>query len=154
MSLQDRLMQRRETQHTQQHVAPTRAEPQQAIKQEQVREEVKFKGQAFDQNSLAEDRLYETQWNDFRQANGRYPVGNELDKFAAEQKQAPQQKPQVNDQTFDKAISVNIDREQRGKQSLAMPPLMDALDRVAKQRLDEAMKIDMTPELKVQRLTK
>lgn len=146
MDLQQRLAQRREQQHTG-NIQP--------VKQEAPAAEVRHQGQHFDNGTLAQDRLYEQQFNGFKQANGRYPQGNELDKWVAEQQKVKEQvAPKVNDQTFDKALSVNIDREQRGKQSLAMPPLMDALDRVAKQRQEDAKKIDMTPELKVQRLSK
>lgn len=148
MDLQQRLAQRREQQHTG-HIQP--------VKQEAT--EVRHQGQHFDKDTLAQDRLYEQQFNDFKKSTGNYPKEGELDKWVTEQQKAKEQAqpaPKVADPTFDKALSVNIDREQAGKKHIEMPGLMDALDRVSKQRQDEAKKIDMNPELRAQvpRLTK
>lgn len=148
MDLQQRLAHRREQQHT---------GLVQTVKQETTQAEVRHQGQHFDNGTLAQDRLYEEQFNGFKKANGHYPQGNELDMWVAEQhKNKEQAVPKVADPTFDKALSVNIDRQENGKRHIEMPRIEDALDRVSKQRQDEAKKIDMNPELRAQvpRLTK
>lgn len=147
MNLQQRLAQRREQQHTGQAQAPKHEAP----------GEVRSKGQQFDTATIAEERRYEEQINGFKQATGQYPREGELDKWVAQQQkyqEQPQQK--VADPTFDKALSANMDRQENGKRHVEMPKLMDALDRVSKQRQDESQKIDMNPELsaKVPRLSK
>jgi len=147
MDLQQRLAQRREQQHT------STVHP---VKQE-APAEVRHQGQHFDNNTIAQDRLYEEQFNGFKKANGHYPKDGELDAWVAEQQTTKEQvAPRVEDANFDKALSVNMDREQNGKKHIEVPQIMDALDRVSKQRQDEAKKIDMSPELRAQvpRLTK
>lgn len=147
MDLQQRLAQRREQQHT----GLT-----QPVKQDATAE-VRHQGQHFDNGTIAQDRLYEEQFNGFKKANGHYPKEGELDKWVAEQQKAKEQaQPKVADPTFDQAISVNMDRQENGKRQVEMPQLMDALDRVSKQRQEESQKIDLNPELRAQvpRLTK
>ena len=147
MDLQQRLAQRREQKHTGAthpviQVAPA---------------EVRHQGQHFDSGTLAQDRLYEEQFAGFKKANGRYPQGSELDKWLTAQRKTKEQgAARVEDANFDKALSLNMDREQNGKKHIEVPRIMDALDRVSKQRQDEAKKIDMNPELRAQvpRLTK
>lgn len=147
MDLQQRLAQRREQQHTAQAQAP----------KQEASSEVRSQGQQFDNATIAQDRRYEEQFNGFKQANGHYPREGELDKWVAQQQKAQEQPQQkVADPTFDKALSANMDRQENGKRHVEMPKLMDALDRVSKQRQDESQKIDMNPELsaKVPRLSK
>ena len=147
MDLQQRLAQRREQQHPQQAQSMKKAPA----------EEVRFPGQQFDSATIAHDRLYEEQFNGFKQANGQYPKEGELDKWVAQQQNAKDQpQAKVADPTFDKALSVNMDRQENGKPHIEMPKLMDALDRVSKQRQDESQKIDINPEIsaKAPRLSK
>jgi len=148
MDLRERLAKRRE----QQHAGPG------PIPRQEMSDEVQFKGQQFDRTSLAEDRAREAQWNAFTAANGRYPQGDELPKWAAEQERTKDQvaPSRVNDAKFDLALSANIERERNGKQHIEMPKLMDALDRAAMRRQDEAKKMERSPDLKAQvpRLTK
>jgi len=141
MDLQQRLAQRREQQRTD-------GGSLMIGRQERPNAEVRYPGQKFDNQTLAQERLHEQQFNGFRQANGRFPQGDELDKWVSEQaKNEKQEAPRVADATFDKALSVNMDRQENGKRHIDMPVLMDALDRASKQRQDQTT-IEKRPELK------
>ncbi len=148
MNLAERIAQRRET-HQQFQAMGATTKP----RQQEAHEQERFPGQFISGDRLAKEREYEKQFSAFKGANGRYPVGDELDLWTKQQQQKLQVKPLGYNQDWEIAMQREVAAPiLKNNKPIQVPDPKAAVSRVTEQR-QEQVKLDQSLDGKTRKLS-
>ena len=117
--------------------------------QEVVRREAA--GQAISSSQIREEQEHKQRFDAFKEAHGRHAFSEkEFDQWQAQQRQRqPSAQPRVDDRAWDVAMRREVVTPVlKDRKPIDLPAKMDALDRVASQRQEQAKQLDMDPMVK------
>lgn len=108
-------------------------------------------GQAISSSQIREEQEHKQRFDAFKEAHGRHAISErEFDQWQATQRQAKTfAQPKVDDRAWDVAMRSEVAAPVlKDRKPIDLPAKLDALDRVASQRQEQAKQLDMDPMVK------